>query len=83
MTTAQTTSHEVAPVQMPRMLELEAFELREERTDFAASVKYKNWRAEYSAWQPDELISRMRILCVNARKNALEILAVYDEFQSH
>jgi hypothetical protein len=64
------------------MLELEAFELRDEKPKFADSPKYKNFLAEYSDWEPAELVSRLRILCVNARQNALEILAVYDEFQS-
>ena len=67
---------------MPRMLELEVFELRAERPDFAESIKYKNFCKEYLKWKSDELISRLRILCTNSRKNAFEILAVYDEFQN-
>ena len=67
---------------MPRMLELEVFELKAERPDFAKSARYQNFRKEYAAWEPDELVSRMRILCINSRKNLLEVCAVYDEFQS-
>lgn len=66
---------------MPRMLELEVFELKNEKPDFEKSAKYKNFLREYSEWAADELISRLRILCVNLRKNAFEILAVYDQFQ--
>ena len=67
---------------MPRMLELEVFELKDEHPNFADSPKYKNFRKEYSDWYEDELVSRLRILCVNSRGNVLEICAVYDEFQS-
>ena len=81
MPTAQ-ISREVSTAQIPRMLELEVFELRDARPKFADSAKYQNFLREYSEWAADELISRLRILCVNSRKNALEILAVHDEFQS-
>lgn len=67
---------------MPRTLELEVFELKSEFPDCTKSKKYDNFRKEYSAWGEDELISRLRILCINSRKNLTEVLAVYDEFSS-
>ncbi|MFH0834246.1 MAG: hypothetical protein V2A63_02570 [Patescibacteria group bacterium] len=79
---ATQTSRQVLIARMPRMLELEVFELKNEQPDFASSPKYKNFRKEYSAWSPDELISRLRILCINSRKNLCEVCAVYDEFQA-
>ncbi len=82
LTTIKTSSREVLIARMPRMLELEVFELKDERPNYEKSPRYQNLRREYSAWDEDELISRLRILCINSRKNALEIFAVYDEFQS-
>jgi len=67
---------------MPRMLELEVFELKDEFPDVLDSKKYANFRKEYADWHDDELISRLRILCVNSRKNRHEVIAVYDEFMS-
>ncbi|MFH0776385.1 MAG: hypothetical protein V1936_02120 [Patescibacteria group bacterium] len=82
MQATQIASRDVLTTRMPRMLELEVFELKSEKPDFAVAPKYKNFRKEYSVWEPDELISRLRILCINSRKNLFEICAVYDEFQS-
>ncbi len=82
MPTAITESRPILIVRMPRMLELEVFELKDEKPGFEDSPKYKNFLKEYSDWDQDELVSRLRILCINSRKNALEIFAVYDEFES-
>lgn len=67
---------------MPRLLELEVFELKNDYPDVLASGKYANFRKEYSQWHDDELISRLRILCVNSKRNRHEAIAVYDEFIS-
>jgi len=80
-TIIQTSSRDVLIARMPRMLELEVFELKDANPDYEKSVKYQNFLREYSDWFEDELISRLRILCVNSRRNVLEICAVYDEFQ--
>jgi len=80
-TVVQNFSRDVLPVVMPRMLELEVYELREGFLGYEKSAKYRNLRREYSDWHDDELISRLRILCVDFRRNALEIFAVYDEFE--
>jgi hypothetical protein len=75
-------THYETPIQMPRMLELEVFELRDEFPDVEKSKKYANFRDEYSIWSDAELISRLRILCMNARDDRHEVLAVYDEFEA-
>ena len=67
---------------MPRMLELEVFELKDSYPEVLESGKYDNFRKEYSVWYDDELISRLRILCVNSKRNRHEAIAVYDEFIS-
>ena len=81
-TATKTPARDVLIARMPRMLELEVFELKDEYPDFAKAPKYKRFFKEYENWYDDELISRIRILCVNSRKNALEICAIYDQFQS-
>ncbi|MFH1375803.1 MAG: hypothetical protein ABIH35_04000 [Patescibacteria group bacterium] len=77
------SSRNVLIARMPRTLELEVFELKDEFPDCTESQQYKNFRKEYSTWNGDELISRLRILCINSRKNLTEVVAVYDEFTSH
>lgn len=81
-THTQTSARDVLIAHMPRMLELEVFELRDESPEIETSKKYTNFRKEYADWSEDELISRLRILCVNSRKNRHEVVAVYDEFDS-
>jgi hypothetical protein len=81
-TATKNSSRDVLIARMPRMLELEVFELKDEKPDYEQSPKYKNFLKAYADWYDDELISRLRILCVSSKRNALEIFAVYDEFQS-
>ncbi|MFH1545898.1 MAG: hypothetical protein ABIE14_00790 [Patescibacteria group bacterium] len=81
-TITQNSSRDVLIVRMPRMLELEVFELKNDYPEVLESKKYANFRKEYSRWQDDELISRLRILCVNSKRNRHEAIAVYDEFVS-
>ncbi|MCK5471607.1 hypothetical protein KAI54_00250 [Candidatus Gracilibacteria bacterium] len=79
-TTTQNSSRDVLIARMPRMLELEVFELKNDYPEVLESKKYANFRKEYSQWHDDELISRLRILCMNSKKNCHEMIAVYDEF---
>lgn len=66
-------------VQIPRKLELEIFELQQEFSEFAKNKKYKKFLHEYEDWNIEELLSRLRILCVETRVHAYEAMAVFDK----
>lgn len=74
--------HSQTRVEVPCVLEREVRILQAEHTDYLTNKKYKKFRSFYIDWQAEELLSRLRILCVEARAHAFEICAVYDELLS-
>lgn len=69
-------------IEIPRALNLEVFELKHDCPDFMEAKKYLKFRKEYLSWNAAELLSRLRLLCVEARKNLYEVCAVFDELES-
>lgn len=68
--------HTTQKLEVPRPLALEVFELRHEFSDFLKNKKYKKFLKGYEDWTAEELVSRLRILCTEARANAYEIIAI-------
>jgi hypothetical protein len=76
------TNHFVNPTadcKIPLPLECAILELKRNFSSVDKQKKYQNFYSEYADWSKEELLSRLRILCISPRDNIAEACLVFDK----